>query len=459
MVKPAPVEPPAKGVPLAVTVASGEHQTFRGMGTSIGNWGHGYERLAPKQRQLLAKQLWADLGFPILRLWINTYDCSPKAGVLDLADFRSRYIDSGVVADARANGVTTVLLAPEGLPDYLAEPDGDARKLIADGAEPYADLVASFIIALRDQAGLTIDATGMQNEPNDKDHFSAAQVVAIVKRLRSKLDAAGMNQVLIVAPETSSADQVLYEWLDALHADAEAWKAIAGISSHSYNMAATSEADRRRFGKDYWMTEASDNGPEEAGDALRASSVATRVLNDLNHGVTHWIHFLGFETDDPKDNATRIFSLRSDGTGWTTFRKHAHYRMLSRAFPPGAVLHRCVSSLDGEMTWTYGKKPRITAACARLKDGWSVGLSNYTAPTFSDRGDTGTWSIDQEGYAAVTYAVTVTIAELSSAGDLPVAVTRCNASGPRPETTATMHSGAVTLDITPLETVTLRIVR
>src|SRR5206468_4250255 len=110
-------------------------------------------------------------------------------------------------------------------------------------------------------------------------------------------DRRGLRSVKIIAPEDASADGVLYDTLDALKADAAAWHALDGIASHSYNMAATEEAARRIAGGDktYWMTEAGDNGPEAPGDAHRAASLASRFLSDMNHRVTHWVHFLGFD--------------------------------------------------------------------------------------------------------------------------------------------------------------------
>jgi hypothetical protein len=122
-------------------------------------------------------------------------------------------------------------------------------------------------------------------------------MVAIVKRLRVELDARGLQAVKIIAPEYASSDGVFYEQVDALKNDAAAWQALGGVSSHSYNMAATDDIARRLGGskgenlKEYWMTEASDNGPEEAGNSYRAASLAARFLNDMNHRVTHWIHF------------------------------------------------------------------------------------------------------------------------------------------------------------------------
>jgi len=443
---------------VTITVAAGARQTFNGFGTSIGNWTQGYQKLTPADRERLAQTMWSDLHFNTLRLWVNLNEFSPTPGEKNVSEFKARYIDSGIVADAKRHGVTTLLLAPENLPPYMAVPASDGRALKDDAAQAYADVVASFIAAVRDQAGVVIDVTGLQNEPNDKDHFTDAQLVAIAKRLRQQLDTDGLTQVRIIGPENGSVDGTFYAAVDALHADPVAWKALSAIASHSYNMGATEEAERRKDGKEYWMTETSDNGHEITGDAHRAATLASRYLNDMNHGVTNWIHFLGFETDDPNDNATRIISLKPDGSGWTTFLKYQYYRQLSAAFLPGAVFRRSSSSLDQTMTWTYGKKPRLNAATACNADGtWSIGLSNYTAPEFSEQGDSGKWEIDQEGRPATTCTVTVQIDELAKAGNQQVNLWRSTQAGMESAPTAiTMRNGRFTIDVAPFELVTLR---
>ncbi len=444
---------------ITITAEAGNQQTFAGFGTSLGNWGKGYQKLSSANREHLSQALWGDLNFKILRLWVNTFEYAPTAGEHRLTEFRERYIDSGVLADARRHGVTTLLLAPEGMPVYLSRETERGRALRDDAAATaYADLVVDFIVRLRDETGVVLSATGIQNEPNDKEFFSQEQLGVIILRMRKGLDAATLTSVKIIGPETSSADQVLYDSLTYFQRDPATWAALSGVASHTYNMGATEQAQKLAQGKDYWMSETSDNGPEVPGDAKRAATLASRFLSDVNHGVTHWIHFLGFENDDPHDNATRIFSLNLDGLGWTTFLKFQYYRQLSAAFPPGVVFRHCTSSLDGDMTWTYGKKPRLNATCARHPDGgWSIGLSNYTSTAFREEGNTGTWDIDQEGRPAISPMVTVQIREMSGLPDQLMNISRCGPGGTEPVTTSVMmHNGAVAVVVAPFEVVTLR---
>ncbi len=452
--------------PVTITVQPGARQTFAGFGASGLNFGHEYQKLTPAQRQTLSGRLWRGLNFKTLRLWFNTDQYAPTPGAHDLSQFRGCYVDSGMIADARRNGVNTLLLAPDGLPPFMAEKSKEGSSdtgmaLKEADAEPYADLLADFLMRLKRETGVVPDVTGVQNEPNDRERFTPAEIARVVKRLRADLDAQGMARVKIIAPENASADGSLYAQLDALRADPSAWAGLAGIASHSYNMAATEEAARRveGTGKSYWMTEASDNGPEAPGDGLRAASLASRFLSDMNHRVTDWIHFVGFEVPDPHDNATRILAYTPAPFVITTFQKYYYYKQLSEAFDVGAVFRASRSDVDGDMTYTYGKKPRLTAAAARNPDGtWGIGLSNFTASTFTDVGDEKDFAVHNGGHAARTFAVAVRVPELARVEVLKFAVRRSGSGvNDAPAGAVVMHDGVVLVPaIGPLDLVTLR---
>ncbi len=446
---------------VTITAAPGARQAFHGFGASALNFGKEYQMLTPAQRRTLSRTLWHDLRFKTLRLWFNTDQYAPAPGGHNMATFRGNYVDSGLIADAKAQGVTTLLLAPDNLPPYMAEksPEGSADTGMAlkpAQTDAYADLLADFLVRLRRETGIVPDVTGVQNEPNDRERFRPAQVVEVVKRLRADLNAAGLSQVKIIAPEQANVDAGMFEASQALKADPVAWQSLAGLASHSYSNGTTpgSAALVAGTGKSYWMTEASANGPETPGDALRAASLASRFLNDMNHRVTDWIHFVGFEVPDPNDNATRILAYTPRPFSMTLFEKYFYYKQLSFSFDPGARFRLCSSSLDGDMTWTFGRKAHLNAAAARNPDGtWAIGLSNYTAPAFDPlaRDPNGGWPPQ-------TFAVTVRVPELASVKSLRFAVRRSNrGADDAPDGVLVMHSGEVVVPrVGPLDLITLR---
>ncbi len=410
--------------------------------------------------------MWRDLRFNTLRLWLNTDEYRPTPGAHDLSHFRTMYVDSGLIKDARANGVTTLLLAPDKLPPYMSE----GNNIKDDQVEPYAALIADFLAQLQKETGITLGVTGIQNEPNNANNgpgiFSAPQLVRAVKALRVELDKRGLQSVKIIAPETGSPDNVHNTFMNALQADPQAWKSLAGAASHSYNMAANSDAERYvagangRNSKEYWMTEASDNGPENPGDIRRAVSLSARFLNDANHRVTNWIHFLGFDINDPGDNATRIIAYTVNPAKITVFKKYYAYQQLAQAFDVGTVFRNSTSSIDGDMTWTFGLKPRVISSTARNPDGsWSIGLTNYTADSFSGvQGGDETWNREQGGHSpAQNYSVTIRVDELKNRPAVPFTVVRTNAAKSNAKSeTVVMRGGQVTVPIASQELVTLR---
>lgn len=447
---------------MTVTAQRQAQQKFAGFGTSLINWAGDYQKLTPGEQKTLSGKLWRDLKFTHLRLWFNVNRYASEPGKRDASEFHQWYVESGIIRDAKNFGVSTLLLAPDGVPSYLTEKSASGSSQsglqLKNGAEDeYARIVADFIAQLR-REGIRIDVTGVQNEPNDLERFLPAQMVRVVKTLRSELNRWGQSAVGIIAPETASADDSLYAFLQALQADGEAWRALQGIASHTYNMGATAQAERLAGGKPYWMTEASDNGPEEPGDTLRAASLASRVLSDLNHGVTHWIHFVGYENPDPKDNATRILKYSTNPLRMTLFQKFYTYKQLAHTFDVGGTMVKCVSQTEADMVWTFGKKPRITTACVRNPDGsWGVGISNYTAPSFRDARSTGVWETDQSGYAAKPYEVLLRLEGLADKGEVPFTLTRSQTGKESlKEGRVVFHEGEASVLVRPLELLTLR---
>lgn len=461
---------------VTITSPAGARQTFQGLGTSQNNWGGEYQTLTQAQRTSLSQTLWRDLKFKVFRMWFNTNEYAPTRGSHVLTQMRTNYINSGMIADARANGVTTLLLAPDKLPSYMS--DATNGSFIADAEiGNYATMLAEAIKQMKDEDGVIINATGIQNEPNNANNgpgmFTPAQIVTAVKALRVALDARGLQGVKIIASEAGSVDQSFFDNVDALKADATAWNSLAGIASHSYSMGATDGAANRIAAadgsnlKEYWMTEASDNGPEAFGmtgiPAMRATSLATRFLNDMNHRTTHWVHFVGLDVPDANDNATRIgyFTIPASNFSLTLFKKYYTYKQLSEAFDVGAVFRDSQSSLEGDMTWTYGQKPRITASTAKNPDGsWSIGVSNYTSNSFSGvQGQSDdAWNASQGGFTpAQNFSVTLKVDELRYTDPITFNVYRTDGTKlNQSEGTVTMVSGQVTLPVNSLDVVTLR---
>lgn len=452
-------------VPVSIEVQSGPRQKFAGFGASLGNWGRDYQKLSPAERASLSQKMWGDLQFKTLRLWINLNEYAPTKTERTTADFRARYIHSGIIKDAQKNGVVNLLLAPDNAPDWVkTKREGGGADYAITDLDAYAGVVADFLAQIQRETGVLINFTGLQNEPNDLDRLAPEQFAPLIKSLRAKLDERGLQKAGIIGPESANVDGIYYTTLDLIKADDAAWKALDGVASHSYAMGATPEGTKKiedaqgRLTKPYWMTEASANGAETEGDTLRAASLAGRFLSDMNEGVTHWIHFLGFEAPDPNDNATRIFAFQSAPYRLTTFQKFWTYQQLSTAFPIDSEFRHVKSSLEGDMVWTYGKKPRLTVAAARLPNGsWSVALSNFTSPTFNDdtndaSGPTGNGY--ENGFKAQTFKVSVKVPELQNARTFKIWRSKVGAPATS-DGEVQARDGQLEVTVAPFELVTL----
>jgi len=467
----AQVPPPAPVAVTAVTITvqPGARQTFRGFGVSEFNYGSlgagTFDRLPPERRALLWRLLYHDLRLTTLRLWYDPATASPAPGKLDVSGFVKSYLTSGLIADARKNGITTLLLGPDHVPPYMLQNPADrSSRIKKDQIGPYAALLAE-IIRQVNARGAGIDATGVANEP---PWFDAAGMVTAVKDLRAELDKRELQKVMIVGPENPNNDGTTDGYLHALKADPAAWAALEGIATHSYNMAPRPEeaAIVAGTGKEFWITEAGGGGlamptSEQPVDGLEAASMASRVLNDLNHRVTRWVWFIGvmdvahYPVDF--DNVQRLIEYQPDRPAdwYLPLLKYYYLRRLSQTFDAGAVFRLSQSSLEGDMTYTYGRKPRLNASAGRNPDGtWGLALSDFTSGAFLQ--DT-PLNRDNSGYPSQTFLVTVRVPELARAGDIPFRLTR-NSETLRDmdEGTLVMHNGELTVSIAPTELVTLR---
>ncbi|MEM7624866.1 MAG: hypothetical protein AAF333_04480 [Planctomycetota bacterium] len=472
--------------PVAISVDTGPRQALLGVGASelIGTH-ETFGRLSEDRRQRLHEELWGGLSFNAMRLWLRLEEYAPQAGVRDLdRGFDTPYLE--MIRGAQAQGVDTFILSGDGAPDYMRETRWfrdhrgqlvDKVVLKPDMVDDHAAALADYVLEVRETHDIHIEAVTLQNEPDSawgdfRLYYDPALMVQGVKQLRGALDERGLSDVKIIGGETANADQTGLGMLHALRDDPVAWDALGGIATHSYNMAATPEfydftvADEAGRTREYWQTEAASLGPENVGDVERGASLAARFLNDMNHGVTHWFHFIGYSYDDPNDNGSHIITYNPDAgpddEGWiTTYTKYYYLQQLTDTFDIGAVFRGSDSDLESEhgMLWTYGRKPQIVSSTAQNPDGsWGIAVVNYTSDEFRD--DPGFYA-DNAGYDAEAFEVTIYVDELSAYHALEFAVAL---SGLEQDAllenealqTLTMRHGYLRLTIDPLQLITLR---
>jgi hypothetical protein len=390
---------------LTLTIDTAPKQTFNGFGISEMNDQLNFQKLTPAVQSAISVAAWKDLSLKSFRLWWNPTE--------SVASWKAKYIDSNLITLAKANGCTKLLLAPNTVPTAYS-----SGGLFTDsGVLSYAKDIANFIALLKNTYGISIDYTGVLNEPNDRPiQFKLSQWPTVIKALRSNLNSLGLTSVKIVAPESASADDTGDAMIAAIKSDATAWAALDAIATHTYNMGARDQTASYIAGtnKQYWITESGINGPEALGDIYNAATSAAMAISDLNHGVTDRLWFIGYEQTDPNDNATRLIQYDFSTGKWDKLYKYYWMQQLSQAFIPGTVMRQVrASSGDSTMTWTYGKKPPIMACAGVRPDGRiAIAAINYTSNDWANRGSA--WDKEQSGPPAATYSLTVNLTNLSA---------------------------------------------
>jgi hypothetical protein len=455
---------------VVITVHEGEQQTFSGFGASLVD--ADYDSWPQTIKNQCVELFWKDLGANVLRVWVSRgSDANGVAGKC-----------AGAVSAARAaNPSFQLLLGPTvgtGAQAWISNPDA------------HASWIASVAKGLEDK-GITVDATGIANEPNDgaiwngNEEQSRQQMAACVKALGRELGNRGLDKVKIISPETSNVDHIGYQLTEAVIDDAEALEALDGFSTHSYGMCLTREMRDMvaPHGKEFWVTESGDNGPEGNDDDEKATVCASRLLDDINLGATHWVQFIAFSQRDDGDNATRIIWFDKGSGEVQPLLKFYYFKQILSCIRPGAVMRNATADLwdladrmNDEMNtqgiddvykiWDdrfdnmeiqYGIKAPVYAAAGRNTDGtWGLSVTDLTGVCGPLDGDADCLPFLINTIPATSFDVTVHVEELAGARDVEFNIFRSNrAAQGEAEGTVTMSGGDVSFSIQPLECVSL----
>lgn len=435
--------------PVLLVASDSAQQEFKGLGISNRFYG-GFDNTPADLagRDQLTDKIVGDLKLTFLRVWI--YPRVNKTPQQMVDEFASGYINSGQWAEFKKRGMNTLIGAPAG-PTH-------AHPSTVSGYDinQWCDDIATFYQLLKQQHGIEFQTTGLANEPQ---LWSTAQIVEGVKKLRVALDNRGMQNLKIFAAEWASVDTQAHAGMDALKADSEAWAALGGIGIHSYGMAATTRSYNVIKGTDlnYWQTESCDPGREEPGNTRSAVLTATRLLNDLNHGVSHWSYFIGFMPTgfNDSDSGTKL-AVWDNNLNQARYHLKYHYlKQLSQTFDVGSSIRRVTNPgrynyQSSDLQFGYGNtKAACNAAVALNPDGsWAIGLTNNTGLASSPEAIFRPTAI---------LDLTVEIPELAGSGNINFNVTRSSGSSQIvSEGVVTMVGGRVTVTVNPRDLVTLR---
>lgn len=377
-----------------LTVNEGKRQVYQGFGFGLINTER-YANLSREQQREISKYTIEMTNANLLRIWHED-------------NLVQNYIDTNLLPDALDAGIDTVILAPGGNPQKIAE-----------------EILEVW------QAGYTIHYTALINEPDHTKGWPTVYHTAKFRELWEEIKARGLETKLLCCDD-ANVDDWAKQRIDAILKDPTLRPALAAFSTHSYSMAAERDYARRVFkeGSNWWQTEHSMDGNTATPDRYDLASQTTNVfLNDLNQGVTHWMYFQGYGLSMRRlpETHNNVFLTYYDsrsfgkpvGSGWFVDAPQLHYiRQINQAFPYGTTMRwttaKGLPSYD--MVWTYGTRSPINAACGQRPDGgWAVCISNAeVAPPAG-------------GHYYDDYIIELDIVELHGTGAVPFKLFR---SGP-----------------------------
>ena len=370
--------------------------------------------------------------------------------------------------DFAATNVTKVKVEFTGNTDIF----GGIKEVVIDGREKvktskipdYALLLSNYIKALKTELNVNIDYVTTFNEPLFK--FTPEQLRYCVKELRKALDKNGLQNVKILADDWAEIDELtIYAWKELL-ADKEALDAIAGVSFHSYATASPGYYEDaieifKAAGKEVWMTESSTTEVLTAdinGNLIQASEQASRVINDLNHNVEYWIHFLGQRQSSVGGGQNSTFLTGTDSykenKNVTTNGVYDYYRQIRGAFEYGAVFRYCTSTEYGDMSRPRGKKTPVNVTYAQNTDGtYALAAINSSEERLTPEG----WAKQNDHLYAITENLEIYIEELASIPKVEFDIYRSGKGGINVyEGTVTAVNGRLNLTLSTHDLVTLR---
>lgn len=214
------------------------------------------------------------------------------------------------------------------------------------------EFVAAYVNALRSLrsqgAGLPV-AISIQNEgdwspPWAGNQYSGEQWRRVVKLMRTELDSAGFNQVVIHGPESggylsavAGASYLGSGGYSQLAADAKLNEAVGAYALHSYNRGKVGDNRQgmERFPRDAWMTEWSIPGDKSELDW--AINDARHLMSDLVAlPFNYWAWWWAW-TPQASDNGESLLS----GTSTPDFTKPYYvFDKLWETVDPGWTVHQ-----------------------------------------------------------------------------------------------------------------------
>jgi O-glycosyl hydrolase len=283
----------------------------------------------------------------------NTFDWTYYGSVYQ----SSRFQDAWDTLDyLNQKGAPQIMLNVMGhVPEWMGNTAVDPR-----AEDEWVEMIASLVCYARSACGaqnphpVHIDLLSPMNETDlgypEGPRVSAAQQVRLLHKLALRLDALGLGDLRLVAPETASVRQGVDTYIPALLADPIVMAKIDHFALHSYagdSGGADGVIKRSAYpDRDFWMTEwagacgGCDTGRPVAGEWAHARSSTDFLLRHLQAGAAGALVYDAYDSFYEHHGSVGFWGqLAYDaGTGTYAPRKRLYTNaQVFRFVAPGAV--------------------------------------------------------------------------------------------------------------------------
>jgi O-glycosyl hydrolase len=232
---------------------------------------------------------------------------------------------------------------------------GGSNNLISDYYDDFADYLTEVVKHFRDNWGITFRTLEPMNEPmvgwtvnggQEGCHIDVSLQDDLIREVKSKLDAKGLAEIRISAPDETSIDQTLSSWNSY---DATTKSYVFQINTHVYSgsrraeLSAAAEAGNKKL----WDSECDGSGAaapfdqwtHNHNDIVPGLDIANRAIRDLREMKPHgWIFWQAVESEQAQTSLNKNWGLiHADFTGGNRYyitKKYHAIRQFSAFIRP-----------------------------------------------------------------------------------------------------------------------------
>jgi O-glycosyl hydrolase len=238
---------------------------------------------------------------------------------------------------------------------------GGGNNLKTDYYDDFADYLSEVVLHFRDSFGVTFRTLEPLNEPNgdwwnsmgaqEGCHFDRSLQAQLLRGVRSRLDAKGLQAVQLSAPDESSIDDSVDSYASY---DTPTKAVLYQINTHIY--AGSRRADLRtaatRDSKKLWSSEVDGSGApapfdvyaHNHDDIVPGLDIANRITRDLKDmQVDAWVFWQAVENEQAQVSLNKNWGLlHGDFVNatetWTVTKKYYSLMQYTRSIRPGATM-------------------------------------------------------------------------------------------------------------------------